>query len=543
MRLRLAAMAVWLVPAVGAAAGFEIPDNGTQALGRGGAFTAVASDGSAIQYNPAGLAKQSGLQLTVDANRFTHSVTFTRTAADGSNDGLDLQPVSNQGGSFTAPMAALSYGRSFLPLDRFTIAAGIYGPPAVGRYAFATPAEKPEVNAPNRYQLINNDIFIAYPTISLAYKLPIEKVFAAVGISGQTVLSHFKFNQDIYAQPSLATLKLGQPDASGHSGGLGGTYRGPGQTVDSCPDQGRAGDPSCHHVTTGSAPTSLRFEDSAWDANVDVDVTGKRAYTAVLGGLVKLGPVALGASYRPGYNLHADGKLAVKLPSILTAAKPADAPDGPSFTFGPKAHVDGDQTSLDLKWPSVLRVGLDVDVPFVPGSLDVSADYTYETWSAVDQFLLTPKDVSVVAQTGPDSSITQTLAPVVIPKHMQNSQSFRAGVGYLLPITAVAIETRLGGYYEKSALPNAYTTIDLAHFDRLAVTGGASVGINVNDVVGPLTLDLAAAYSPAVTREVRDSGVPLTTSDPYLAHGQVGNGNYTASVLVLSAGLRAHFGI
>lgn len=49
------------------AAGIEYPDNGTLAIGRGGAYAANPEDGLAFQYNPAGLAQQRGPRLTLDA--------------------------------------------------------------------------------------------------------------------------------------------------------------------------------------------------------------------------------------------------------------------------------------------------------------------------------------------------------------------------------------------------------------------------------------------------------------------------------------------
>ena len=60
---------------------FAINELGARAQGMGGAFTSVADDGSAIFYNPAGIAFQSGLKLEMDALvvvglfRFTPSVT------------------------------------------------------------------------------------------------------------------------------------------------------------------------------------------------------------------------------------------------------------------------------------------------------------------------------------------------------------------------------------------------------------------------------------------------------------------------------------
>ena len=45
-----------LFPSLASAAGMEYPDNGTIAIGRGGAHAANPEDGLAFQYNPAGLA-------------------------------------------------------------------------------------------------------------------------------------------------------------------------------------------------------------------------------------------------------------------------------------------------------------------------------------------------------------------------------------------------------------------------------------------------------------------------------------------------------
>ncbi len=52
------------VPAWGEA--FSIHELGTRAIGMGGAFVAVASDGSAIFYNPAGIAFQPGMRMQMD---------------------------------------------------------------------------------------------------------------------------------------------------------------------------------------------------------------------------------------------------------------------------------------------------------------------------------------------------------------------------------------------------------------------------------------------------------------------------------------------
>src|SRR5438552_2535181 len=63
------------------AGGFDIPDEGTEPLGRGGAFTAKADSPLALYYNVAGLARQRGTRLTADVNLIFHDIAFTRAGS------------------------------------------------------------------------------------------------------------------------------------------------------------------------------------------------------------------------------------------------------------------------------------------------------------------------------------------------------------------------------------------------------------------------------------------------------------------------------
>ncbi|MCU1282808.1 MAG: Long-chain fatty acid transport protein, partial [bacterium] len=74
-------LAVLGLPTAAFAGGFEIPDNGTEALGRGGTFTAKADSPLAIQYNVAGLAKQRGTNLLFDSNIVIQDYEFTRAGS------------------------------------------------------------------------------------------------------------------------------------------------------------------------------------------------------------------------------------------------------------------------------------------------------------------------------------------------------------------------------------------------------------------------------------------------------------------------------
>jgi long-chain fatty acid transport protein len=71
---------VLLAPAASFGAGFALFEHGARAVALGGAFGATADDATAIYYNPAGLAFQTGTQLAAGVYFITESSTF-----DGAN--------------------------------------------------------------------------------------------------------------------------------------------------------------------------------------------------------------------------------------------------------------------------------------------------------------------------------------------------------------------------------------------------------------------------------------------------------------------------
>jgi long-chain fatty acid transport protein len=174
------------------AGGFELPDNGTQALGRGAAFVAKADDPTAIYWNPAGLARQRGTRLLVDANIAFHSFSFQRSGAfpDDPNDpatpwgGQPFPKVENTAPPFVAPFIALS--SDFGTFDRFTAAVGVFGPPAIGNRTF--PLGVQNAPAASRYDFVQSRSTLIYPTASVAYRvLP----WLDLGVSAHLVVANF----------------------------------------------------------------------------------------------------------------------------------------------------------------------------------------------------------------------------------------------------------------------------------------------------------------------------------------------------------------
>lgn len=192
-RTRLAvAIALVAVARRASAGGFEIPDNGAQAVGRGTAFVAKADDGTAIQYNPAGLAHQHGTRLYASGNYYFESYEFQRsnTFVDDPNDpltpwgGKPYPAVTNSGGPYFAPFLALS--SDFATLDRMTVAVGVFGPPIVGNRTF--PLGIRGAPASSRYDFVQSRASILYPTLAGAYRVT---PWLDVGLSAHLVLASF----------------------------------------------------------------------------------------------------------------------------------------------------------------------------------------------------------------------------------------------------------------------------------------------------------------------------------------------------------------
>ncbi len=191
---------VLVLPRSAHAGGFELPDNGAQALGRGAAFVAKADDSTAIYYNPAGLARQRGTRLYAGGNLFLHSFEFQRVGSfpDDPNDtqtpwGQKPFPVvTNSGGPFFAPFLAAS--TDFASVDRLTVAVGVFGPPVVGNRTF--PLGVRGAPASSRYDFVQSRSTIIYPTAAVAYRvLP----WLDLGLSAHLVLAKFDQTTVSYA--------------------------------------------------------------------------------------------------------------------------------------------------------------------------------------------------------------------------------------------------------------------------------------------------------------------------------------------------------
>lgn len=178
MRRGLTLAVATLLSARAFAGGYEFPDNGTEALGRGTAFTAKADSPLAMQYNVAGLARQRGTRIELDMNLNFQKLEFTRLGSyPGTPDaaqpwiGQPYPKVANSGGMAFVPNVYIS--TDFHKLERWTFGFGLLTPSSIGNRNFGYTVKAPDGTAwpsPARYDIAGTDLTIAYPTLAAAVR-------------------------------------------------------------------------------------------------------------------------------------------------------------------------------------------------------------------------------------------------------------------------------------------------------------------------------------------------------------------------------------
>src|SRR4051812_40112806 len=189
------------------AGGFTFPDNGTEALGRGAAFTAKADDATALEYNVAGLATQRGTRLLLDLNMAFHTYEFQRAGTYPMEDvppgmmgsgvsGLPFPKASNVSGPQLAPFLGVT--TDFGLLDRWTFAVGLFAPSSYGQRNFGTTVQQNGMTypAPSRYDLVQTNLLIVLPTVAASVR---ATKWLDIGLAVHVVVGHFDLQAVTYS--------------------------------------------------------------------------------------------------------------------------------------------------------------------------------------------------------------------------------------------------------------------------------------------------------------------------------------------------------
>ncbi|MBM4346230.1 MAG: outer membrane protein transport protein [Deltaproteobacteria bacterium] len=156
-----------LAAATAQAAGFEIPGNSAQGIGRGMALTAAVDDGTAVAHNPGRLSQQKGHRAQWSHQLLWSHEAFTRAASaypqdpvPGANNADALKKSENQASVF--PLGVFLSASTDLGMPDWTFAAAGYGPSANGFKQFDTQGGQ-------RYMLTKLDALLAYASLAAAY--------------------------------------------------------------------------------------------------------------------------------------------------------------------------------------------------------------------------------------------------------------------------------------------------------------------------------------------------------------------------------------
>lgn len=417
------------------AGGFEYPDNGVVAIGRGGAFTAKADDLSAMYYNPAGLIKSKGYLTLFYSHNFTLlSAEFERKAWDFSNNAyadfakMNIEnPVSNQFGWFNR--GAMFGVASDFGTQRFVGGFGLFGPSAIGSQRFP-------INGSQRYMMVEKDILLMYYSLIGAYRITENLAVGAVVQWADMPRCRFSIVVDGYN---------------------GSVYR---------PFQ------------------------SNQDVLATLDVKDRFAMTAILGLWYKPHPsVELGLAGRiiPIW-MKARGDISLKMLGDWVLP-PEDMGDQPNYWMMKCPNDDHNQcksgysgASLSFVLPPNIRFGARYIHRVKDYELfDVEMDFFYEFWSMLKEFEIDPDadHLKIVLRDG--STNIRELRNLSIPKRFKDSFSIRVGGDF----NAIPkyLTVRAGMFYESPAVRKAYTNVDFFPFHSIGLGGGFTFkykGISLN---------------------------------------------------------------
>jgi long-subunit fatty acid transport protein len=206
-----------LVSAAASANGFEIPENGTELMGRAGAWTARADNPLAAAYNPAGLAGQPSA-LLLNTNLTWQSFCFQRAGVYGDPGSGTSGTVFERTDSYAGqaypevckdnglkdvnPVPQLAYAYSVT--DKLGVAFAVITPSGTGKAKWpdqVNTANGAPAPAPQRYMLLEQNGIVVTPTLAAGYEVVKGLRF---GVGFQAVISYLKFSNASHAYAARA---------------------------------------------------------------------------------------------------------------------------------------------------------------------------------------------------------------------------------------------------------------------------------------------------------------------------------------------------
>ncbi|MEZ4465462.1 MAG: outer membrane protein transport protein [bacterium] len=489
MRLQVASLLLAAAPATALAGGFEseYPDNNARVLGRAGAFAARADDPSAIQYNPAGLARLHGVNLLLSVNLVNVTQAFAPDDDVRARRVRSFDAAEQQVDLIAAPMLALQF--DFEALPAFDFAVGVYGPSGTthrkfpGQWTIDAVTDSRGQDARDDLRgvqssalsqnglLAEAEMLQAYPTVAVAWTATDE---LRVGVSLQASFLDAKISKSIGGPaPGVVTLDVADP-------------------------------------FTPTAILGVLYQPLPW--------------------------LEVGAMYRPSFENVARGKARLDLYQgpCPQGACPTDGSEIPLGPYGlegtvPFRRADGtpdNDITFTFTNPDILRVG----ARYIHPRFDIELDYIWQRSSSHDGFLI-EFDAEQALLPGLDEPVP---VPVVLDeRHYVDTHGLRLGSDVVVLPEVLTI--RAGASYETGSSPDAYTTLDFPGLDQWSVAAGATVHLGLVDI------DAGFTYVGLQSRDVTTSKLGiidiLLPQDEWVV---VGNGTFSGRYLVGGVGATLH---
>lgn len=484
-------VAALALPCAASAGGFEseYPDNNARVLGRAGAFAARADDPSAIQYNPAGLAKLKGFNVLLSVNLLDVNQTF-QPASDkvlGGRSTRAFEPLEQEISLSAAPMLAVHF--DFKALPTFDFAVGVYGPSGTTHRKFANQftirsvtrdangadqldnvrGQQGNALAPNGV-LVESQMIQAYPTVAVAWSGVKD---LRVGVSLQASIVDATISKAIGGPvPGVATLEF--TDAF-----------------------------------TPTAILGVQYQATPW--------------------------LEFGAMYRPSFDNVATGTHSLRrFNECPNGPCPADTSDEPIGPYGlgdeiPFTEEDG-TPNQDLEFrfsnPDILRLG----ARYIDPRFDVEFNYIFQRQSVHASF-----EVDYQAPKATLDDLIVDVPDVNDRRNYEDTHGFRLGGDVI--VMPETLSVRWGGSYETGSSPEAYTNLDFPGLDQWSVAVGLTWHTRLVDV------DLGYSHVGLMERTVED-GAPslIDITVPEAQWRAVNKGDFSGNYNIFGLGTTWHFG-
>jgi long-chain fatty acid transport protein len=461
-----AAVAAAALPASARAGGLFVPGYGPQAQPRAGAFVAKADDASALYYNPAGLAWQKGTSLSLGMNFIDFQQRYQRSGSYETPEDGDPLPWTGQpfeevndastpavgfGGFQGIPLIGVVTdlgGRIPLPMVFGIGMIADHGFPEREYQEDYVPDDPDSPPPPQRYDIIEQDVSAAFPSIAAAYAIT-EKL--AVGARFSWGFGGSKSTQFLWALRNY-------PEDARTDGRF---------AVDLKDNFVPAAAIGVHFRATPNIELGANY-------NTVKHINFKGDGQAVLGPQVGLGDMRDFIAPETDFPLCEGGGTIAALKTCVNLDLPQNATVGGRYVF---RDPDGRERG------------------------DVEFDVQWEDWSA-------SSDIEVIVD-GKSGLTGLRLQPVNVRHGFKDTYSFRLGGGWGFDIGDNRLIARAGAAYDTAAAPLTWTRLDVDGMAR--TTLGTGLGFETGpwrfDLGGGVVLESKRTV-PGCNPDVDNLGCP-----------------------------------